>query len=149
MSDTVEEAVVRAIADDLEANAGLPPHTMVKFRRPRAVLPEDCPLLCVWWEAKNPDFTTTVLFDFQLTIGVSWQEESVEEAKTLVNDEYLSLSLMTNIKRCEARIRELSRDGWDVPNAWQILPAGTEYQRLTDGLVEGYAMAILVNTEER
>jgi hypothetical protein len=145
---TVEERVVEAIGLDLDLNAGLDAHDTLLYRRPRAVMPEDCPLLCVWWDSKDIDFLTTQKFHYSLAIGVSWQEETVEEAQTLMRDDVIARSLIRNIHKCEKRIEHIAINGWDIAPAWELLPQGTEYTRMEEGLVEGYAFVVQVAVSE-
>lgn len=138
------------MATDLDANAGLPSHLLVKYRRPRAVRPEDCPLLCVWLQDKTTNPQTTERFDSVLVVGISWQVEAVQEAVTLVEDDAVAEALIDALERIEERIRVWSREGVGVLEAWQITPSGAEYlpANLQQGLVEGYAVGVRVEVTE-
>jgi hypothetical protein len=144
--------IVLALAADLDANASLDPHSTVKGRRPRAILPEDCPLLVIWLDNKRPSPATTERFDGIITIGISWHEEAVEEAETLIDDEDLSWRLAENIERIEGRIRYLSRAGLgSLLNPWQLLPGAMDLVGplpQKEGLVEGYALEVTAEVTE-
>jgi hypothetical protein len=140
--DSVAKRLVDEIAADLATNAGLPAHTVAKYRRPRAILPDDCPLLCVWLEAKTPTPRTTKWFDSAMTIGVSWHEESVAEVETLVLDEDVALALMSSLEKIEARVRVLAAQG--LTDAWEVLPGESRYlgPEMQQSATEGFALAI-------
>lgn len=145
---TVARNLIDALAGDLESNAGLREHRTVKYRRPRIILPEECPLLVVWLEAKVPTPKTTVWFDSAITIGVSWHEETVDEVTTLIDNEDISISLMESLERIEERVRVLARDG--MSDSWQVLPGESRYlsPELQQGLTEGYALAVEARVTE-
>lgn len=142
--------VVDAITTDLNASAGLPSHSTIKYRRPRAILPDDCPLLIVWLQTKQPTPVETQNFDGEMSIGISWHVESVEEATTLVNDEATATALIDALERIEGRIRHLAKNGLGVGAAWQVIPGESLYlpPELAQGLNEGYATEALVTVTE-
>lgn len=149
MTDSLEQRIIDALVDDIEASAGLPIHTVVRYRRPRAVLPEELPMLVVWLASKETTPITTIRFSSTIQVGVSWHEQSVEEAETLVQDTSIGLALMTNIALIEDRVRAIeTAGGLPVPEAQEMLPSGTVYETLQDGLVEGYALSVLVRVTE-
>lgn len=144
---TLGKDLVKVLADDITANVSLAPHTVVKGRRPRKILPEDCPLLVLWLDNKRPRPVTTERFDGIITIGVSWHEAAVEEAETLVDDEELSWRLTDSIEAIEARVRVLSRLGLPpLLGPWQLLPGETT--PIQGGLVEGYALEVTAEVTE-
>lgn len=150
----MEQRVVKAIAADLEANAGLPPHLLVRYRRPRAILPADCPALVVWLVLMEQVARTTEWFDGTITVGISWHEEAVVEAQTLAENEGLSLRLIEALSLIRARLRVLSRTGLVDPataEAWQVLPGAVQYlaPEAAQGLTEGYVLEATVDVVER
>jgi hypothetical protein len=111
----------------------------------------------VWVVGKDPAPTVTLggaydtgSFFSDMTIGASWHEESVEQVKSLIEDEELSISLLMNQERIERRVRQLAKEGWTIPEAWEVSPAGSVYlpRDYQEGLTEGYATAITVRTRE-
>lgn len=146
---SVDIDLIDVIADALEASA-LPEHGLVKYRRPKAILPEMCPLLVVWVRYKEPARGTTTWYDSTITVGVSWHEESVEEAETLTPDEILSTSLLDNLDIIQTAIRDLCNSGSGVDEAWQMLPGFVSYMepRRETGLSEGYTCDVVINVTE-
>lgn len=142
--------IIDAIATDLNANADLPSHGTVKYRRPRAILPEDCPLLIVWLQTKNPTPVTTEYFDGEIGVGISWHIESVQEAVTLQNDEATATTLIDALEGIEGRIRHLARNGLGVGAAWDVRPGESLYlpPEMAQGLTEGYAHEATVTVQE-
>jgi len=144
---TVTRELIDAIAADLDAESGLPRHQTIRYRRPIAILPEDCPLLVVWLMEKDSAPQTTVRFDSVLRLGVSWHEETVEQAKTLVVDEEAASSLMDAIEAIEARARSWATSGLTngPDGAWELLPRRVEYippGEGSTGLTEGYGLMV-------
>jgi hypothetical protein len=153
VTDPVEQRIVSALANDLEDNAGLPSHLLVKYRRPRAILPADCPMLVVWLLFDRPAPLETETFQTVATIGISWHEETVEEAAKLSNDSEVSLALISALSKIKARLRALASAGLTDPavgEAWQVLPGETAYLSpdMAQGLVEGYALEAIVDLTE-
>jgi hypothetical protein len=142
--------VIDAVTLDLDTHAGLPKHATVRYRRPRAIMPDDCPLLVVWPITKSPTPQTTEVFDSVIQVAASWHVETVEEAQTLIDDEALSLELINAIEMIEARIRHMSINGIDVEQAWEVLPSDVLYlpPEMQAGLVEGYHASIVVRATE-
>jgi hypothetical protein len=150
-ADSVARRLAEGLAADFDASADLPAHMTLAGRRPRAILPEDCPVLVVWLDRKATSPESTERFDGQLVLGASWHEQAVEEAKTLVDNPGLSWSLLGAIERIEGRVRALARTGLaTVPEAWQIIPGDTQYvgPLPQQGLVEGYALEIVAAVTE-
>lgn len=170
VASPVETRVIDGIIADLNNNAGLPEHSTVYYRRPAAVLPENCPLLCVWMIRKvfgNPTNLST--YD-AMEIGITWQVDATERALTLFGpgegDEegaedrlWEARELFQDMKRIENRIRMLAGfAGYDVspvipgvPEMDTILPGGVNYipaESIETGLVEGYAMTVEVTVHE-
>lgn len=147
---TVEIDVIDALVADIEANADLPEHNTVKYRRPLAIVPEDCPLLVVWLVIGRPTRSTNVTFDSVLTVGVSWHVETVEQAQTLIEDPAKSAELLVALGKIRARVRELSRTTLGVEHAWEVLPSDTTYlpPEMQQGFTEGYGHEVLVQVTE-
>lgn len=147
MSDLVD-----AVADDLDANAGLPDHDTIRYRRPRAIMPDDCPLLVVWFASKDVSLEagTTDRFDKAYSIGVSYHVETVAEAQSLVNDPEMSKELMTVLEAIEARSHYLSTNGVGVSPVYQVLPGSSVYMapEMKDALVEGVVHEIVARASE-
>lgn len=153
--------IIDAIANDIENTADLPDHTVVKYERPWAVFPENCPLACYWLQRKVLAPMGTNRWDSAVIIGISWQWAAVEEMQTLVeNPEHTKENLMV-MGRIERRIKVLaSMQGdpgvpmpiqFDVPEAYQVLPAEMDFippSSIETGLVKGYAMGVQVNVGE-
>lgn len=170
----VEFRIVDAMVQDFLDHGELDTHedgtlTVVKYRRPVAVFPSDCPMLCVWLLDKTFGQPTNLKSHDPISIGVSWQEEAVERAETLIapgEDEaqgYAATeraeSLIRNLKHLERRVRSLAGfDGYEssphlvnVPELDMILPRDWDYlppQAVDTGLVEGYAMTVEVTVVE-
>lgn len=146
----IAQDVVDAIAADLDANAALATHTTVKYRRPRAILPADCPLLVVWLSGKGNAPQTTQRYDGEIVVGVSWHEQTVQEAQTLARDNTVALALLTALDKIEARVRHYGLNGIGVLAAWQVLPGDVLYlpPEMEQGLTEGYALEVNVRVTE-
>jgi hypothetical protein len=141
--------MIDSVVEDLNDNGDLPEHGTVKYRRPRVILPEDCPLMVVWLILDEPTPQTTKRFDTGWRIGVSWHEQAVDEAKTLTVDEALSLALIDAVEKIKARFRAIATGGLaDVPEAYEFLPGSTRYlaEELAQGLTEGYVTELLAAT---
>jgi len=156
--EPVEIRVIDALARELDL-AELPPHTTLRYRQPLAVMPSDCPLLTLWLIQKRYAAQTVAYYDSGLAIGISWQEEAIEQAETLVEDEDASRSLLRAMSIIEDVIFTVSINGLSVERVEQedgrekdavyavkplsidlSAPAGVE-----NGLVEGYAMTVEVD----
>lgn len=144
------KSIVDALATDLNNNANLGTHSTVKYRRPRAILPADCPLLVVWLQSKSPTPVTTEFFDGEISIGISWHVESVQEALTLQNDEATATALIDALEKVEGRIRYLAKNGLGVGAAWDVRPGESLYlpPEMAQGLTEGYAQEAIVTVTE-
>ena len=147
---TTEELVIDAIAADLEDNGDLVAHNLVKYRRPRAITPAVCPLMVVWLISKVSHPESNVRFGSDLTVGVSWHEETVAEAQTLINNEATARALLDARGKIEARFRELARIGLGTENAWELLPGGSAFlaPEMAQGLTEGYVLQANVRLSE-
>ena len=157
MSDyDLEIRIIDALTESLEHYADLPRHKTVRYRRPYAVLPEDCPLLCVWLMEKTFTPITTNTFDSAINIGISWQEQAVIEAQTLADNPRKAKELLEIMGRIQQHVRDLSvgdwsRSGGSVDEAYQLYPVRTDYfppMSIETGLVEGYLMTVRVNAQE-
>lgn len=147
---TLAKDIIDRLLTEIEAIETLPDHNTYLYRRPKSLLPEDTPALVIWLRAKTPNPVTTHWFDGIYTIGISWHEESVEETETQEMDPDLSENLMERIELIEQAIRTLSITGWDLGNAWQLVPGDTTYVEplRESGLTEGYTLDVLVNVTE-
>jgi hypothetical protein len=142
------------IVPDPALPAIVSPKTVKRYGRPRAVLPTDCPVLCVWMANKlRTPVETDPVHDARLVIGASWQIETIEEARTLVDDEANEIELLARMQDIERHVMKLAEDGWDVAGAWQITAGDSSYFRTPEGLeqgvTEGYALEVLVDVTER
>jgi len=147
----LEIRVVDALADYLENDAELPRHDVVKYRRPLAVLPDDCPLLCIWLIDKAFRPLTTNFFNGSMNLGISWQQASVMEAQTLRDNPKLAKELLEAIGRIQQSVRNVAVKGWDVLEAYQVYPMRVDYFQsmpVDTGLVEGYLMTVRVDVQE-
>ena len=146
---SLDKDIIVALADDMDANAGLPPHTTYPGRPP-ALQPDQCPALVVWLDGKRPTPVTTEWFDAIYTIGLSWHEASVEQAETLVSDQDLKWSLSEARDKIEDRIRKLAKAGIGVDAAWEVVPGESQYfgPPLQQGLTQGYAVEAIVKVTE-
>lgn len=142
---------VEKIAERVEA-VGLPEHQHVLYRRPRTIQPGDCPLLVVWFIAKEPNLTggTTDRFDNVMRIGVSWHEETVDEAQTLIDNPEISVALMDALERIETASRKMSKDGLGDDRIYEVLPGASAYvpPEMEEGLVEGVVHEVLCRVSE-
>lgn len=150
---SVYQELVDAIHADLEANAGLPDHgDAVLYRRPRSIRPQDCPLLCVYVAAIVPKLQggTTVTFDSEVTVGVSWHQGAVDEAQTMVLNDQTSIDCLAALEKIQDRIRALSTDGIDVLACHEVLPGISTPNdvALATGLVVGYSTSVLCEIVE-
>lgn len=144
------QQIIDGIALDLDTYAGLPDHSTIKYRRPRAILPADCPMLVCWLLGKSPRPLTTERFDSEISIGVSWHLETIVEAQTLERDTDKSIELIDALERIEDRVRLLAANGVDVDAAYQVLPGEVAYlpPEMQQGLTEGYALEVNVRVTE-
>lgn len=154
MSEDLEVRVIDAIAEDINGHAGLPKHETVRYARPLVVLPADCPILCVWLLQKAMAPRTTNYFDSTIAVGVSWQVWTERESQTLQEDEPRRKKMLKDMLAIQARIRYLGVHGLseEIGEAYEFLPVGVDYtppSSLDTGLVEGYAMTVHVNVQER
>lgn len=148
----LEIRIIDAITADLNNNAGLPKHQTVRYTRPVVVVPEDCPLLCVWLVGKRMTPRTTEDVDSIITIGVSWQVWVEETIATLQENPERSKDMLKVLASLQQRIRTIWREGWDIPEAYEIWPDSVDYvpsSSLETGLVQGYAMTVRVGVQEQ
>ena len=159
---SLHKDIIDAIADDLDNHAKLPNHGTLRYKRPRAIQPDDCPLLVVWLVQKltQGEGNTTHWWTSLVRVAASWHEEVIEEAETLQHDEAEAIRMLDAVEKIETRVRWLSRKGLLVPEgagdhhptveAWQVTPGGVRYEppEMETGLVEGYAVDILVDVTE-
>lgn len=148
MTATLEQSIIDALVTDLNSSASLPAHSTVKYRRPRAIMPEDCPLMVVWLLGKAPTPKTTEWFDSQISIGVSWHEETVADAETLMTNEEVAVTLMNARSKIEARVRALAKVG--LSDAWEVVPGISQFlpPEMQQGLTEGYALEVITRVTE-
>lgn len=145
--------LIEAIHADLEANADLPDHETQLYLRPRAIIPEDCPLLVVWVidDVPNLSLGTTVTFDYTVSVGVSWHVQVTEDAETMVRNDEVVLDALAVLERIRNRIRVMSTDGIGVDACHEVLPgiSTPNAPALATGLVEGYATSVLCSIVEK
>ena len=125
----------------------------IKYRRPRAILPENCPLLCVWVMRERIEPQTNTRYETIVWLGVSWHEAAVDSAETLEMNEDRALSLMRAVNAIKGVTMRLGVSGWDVPGASEVWPTSVSWQGsmgniLDTGLVEGYAVEVQVRAKE-
>ena len=158
MTDALEIRLIDVITAHCESDASLPAHQTVKYTRPVVVLPDDCPLLCVWLVAKESAPYTTDNDDSKISIGVSWQVEAVDRAETLMEDPKRSKETISAVFRLQAALRDIFQRGWlaatgtDIPEAYDGALVNVDYTpptSLETGLVEGYALTVRVLCQER
>lgn len=154
MSEDLEVRIIDQIAADIDSNAGLPKHETVRYARPLVVLPDDCPILCVWLLQKAMAPRTTNYYDSVIAVGVSWQVWTERESQTLQEDEPRRKKMLKDMLAIQARVRYLGIHGLseNIDEAYEFLPVGVDYtppSSLDTGLVEGYAMTVHVNVQER
>jgi hypothetical protein len=145
----LDRDIIEGIADDLDANAGLPPHVTIRGRRPLAIQPDDCPVLVVWLDSKVAVPRTTVRFDADYTIGISWHEATVDEVESLVRDEDIGWTLSENREKIEDRLRYLATNS-PVASAWEMKPGESTYigPLPNQGMVHGFAVEAIVSVTE-
>jgi hypothetical protein len=153
MNPLAVRLIDRITAALLESRVDLHPESVVKYRRPRAILPRDCPLLCIWLQNKDLENLDTGSFHFVNRIGASWHEEAIEQVSQLDDDPSVPISLLQNIEKIERRMMKLCHQGAKVETgwpkeAWELRPGGTEYLGINEALTEGYAVGITVRTRE-
>lgn len=154
----VEVALIDAMVADLEANGGLGEDVLiVKYRRPRIILPEDCPVLVVALDESGSVEAPkgTVRFTSLVPIALEWHEAAVEEVRTLVDDPDLSVSLITNAGLVRARARKwaietgaLGGVSLGVAGVDELGPAAMIPFVLEDGFVEGIRLIVQVTITE-
>jgi hypothetical protein len=122
------------------------------------VIPDDCPLLCVWLLAKESAPYTTDNDDSKISVGVSWQVEAVDRAETLMENPARSKATLEDVNRIQAALRDIFQRGWlaatggDIPEAYDGALINVDYTpptSLETGLVEGYALTVRVMCQER
>jgi hypothetical protein len=145
----LDKEIILGIADDLDGNAGLPPHVTIRGRRPLAIQPDDCPVLVVWLDSKRAVPRTSIRYDADYIIGVSWHEATTEEVETLNRDEEIGWSLSENRGKIEARLRYLSGNS-PVASAWEMKPGESTYigPLPNQGMVHGFAVEAIVSVTE-
>lgn len=154
MSTDLTIEVIDAIANEIGSISGLPRHTEVRYRRPVAVFPEDCPLLCIWPMGKNLVLRTTEWYDASYTIGVSWQEPAVNRATQLSDDPEGAKALLHALGLIEEKLRTLGRSTTPleaVPAVHGLYPSSVTYlpgPEMETGLVEGYVVTVQVDLVE-
>lgn len=144
--------IVDALTDAIEENAAIPEHNVQKYERPAAVLPEDCPILVVWYLGKTFAPHTTNYFDERIAFGVSWQVSDVERAVTMQDQRERAMADLENIEQIEQALRDLSIQGWDIAPAYDMFPVSTDPeppQTLETGLVRGYSILVQVMAQQR
>jgi hypothetical protein len=146
--------IIDAMVDDFEL-AELPRHNTTRYKVPAAILPEDCPLLVVRLISKASGPMTVKERMGQITVEVSWHEEAVERAETLMDDPDAARSQLDAIEVLEQRVwlmeRATQETQFDVPEANRVMTAAVNYQRgqpVETGLVEGYAMTVQIDVTE-
>jgi hypothetical protein len=155
---SLDEQIIDALIDDVEANAELPGHLTVRYRRPPAITPEMCPVLVGWLLRKIPVPRTTAYpggghHSAVWVVGLSWHEAVVEEAVTLVEDVDAARSLSRARAAIEERIQVGSPGGVPgVLGAWEVLPGDSDYvwpdPELQTGLTEGYVVQAVIKVTE-
>lgn len=152
----LEIEIVDKLSAFLADNVDLPPYTLQKYRRPRAVLPDDCPLLTIWLVHKGMLAATTNNFDSRINIGISWQIDATDRATTLEEDEDAARDLLRQVGEIQHWIRYLGVHGWPegetISEAYEVLPLSVDYlppMALETGLIEGYAMTVQVAVVEQ
>jgi hypothetical protein len=156
--DPLEIRVMEALLaefDELE----LPAHFTAAFVRPRLVLPEDCPLLCVYPMQKAYIAENVVEFTSAAAYGVSWQEEQVDRLETLIDDPERAKGMIRAVATIEGCILRLSQTGLTVKEVetpdgrredavYAVLPIGwdlSEPAGVEEGAVSGYAFTLEVD----
>lgn len=154
LDEDLEIRIIDGIVEYIDASGRMPTHDTVRYTRPVAVFPEDCPLLCVWLLNKGTAPRTTNYYDNVISIGLSYQVEAVERAETLKENPERSIELLRVMGILQKLMRTLGKDGdlgATCPEAYELYPADVDYTpptSLETGLVEGYAMTIRVMTQE-
>lgn len=153
MTDDLEIRLIDTITQYLNNSGDLPQHSTVIYTRPVVVLPEDCPLMCVWLLAKEAAPRTTDEDDALISIGISWQIEAVARAETLRESPERSREALGATLTIQRLMRALFQHGWaqvasqDIPEAYDGWVANADYTpptSLETGLVEGYALTVRV-----
>lgn len=144
--------IMDALVAEVESQSpGLPTHTTVKYRRPVAVFPEDCPLLVCSPLQEALALRTTEWFDGTLLLGISWQEEAVQRATQLVEDPERAKQLVRNASLIARACRNIGRRISPLPTVdvvHGLYPTALNYlpgPEVETGLVEGYLVAVQVD----
>ena len=155
MSVGLAKSIIDKIAEDLETNGGLAEHFTVKYRRPRAILPMQCPLLVVWLVRKQPTPLTTEMFDGNVIVGCSWHQATIDEAQQTptgiaARNTETGEEMMAAIGKIEERMRYLAKNGIGLQECWEVLPGEVSYvsPEMSQGLTDGYEMAVICKVTE-
>jgi hypothetical protein len=162
--ESLEIRIIDALERQINASPHLAPHQTVLYKRPRAVLPGDCPLLAIFLIQKAFTAETVTYYDTALAVGVTWQEEGNEEVTTLVDEPDMAKSQLRAISAIEEVILRLSIEGLEVERvevddgtgreadaAYAVYPVGVDLSdpiQVEEGLVEGYAMTVEVDATQ-
>lgn len=155
MSEDLEVRLVDALVDEIKNNAELStPKSIVKYGRPVAVFPKDCPVLCVWLIGKAISPVTTNYVDGQISIGISWQVGAPDRVEQLKVNEERRRKTLKEMLSIQARMRWLHVHGFGatISECYELIPLGVDYlppTSLETGLVEGYAMTVRADVQER
>lgn len=154
---SLDSDIVDAIAEDLQTDTDLPtPKTLHLYLRPLALLPTQCPALVVWLEQELPILArgTTVRFEYEYTVGVSWHEATIQDAVTVRRSPETMRRLLDVKEIIRNRIHALASGALDpirAPQAWSLMPGGSRYFQTPreEGLTEGFSFSVLVRTTQR
>lgn len=149
--DDVYVRVVDALVEDLVTNAQIEPRTVVRYKRPLIVMPDECPLLSVSVGQKVPTGFPNMQQDSDISVAIIYWSPAVDQVKSLIDNPDWAADDLRTIGRIEARIRHLAFIGWDVYEAWSVLPGMSELippPEIAAGAVEGYAMTVVVSVTE-
>lgn len=149
MTDPLIRRVLEALAGAIE-ELSLPDHSVLIGRRHPLPTPDLCPLLNVWAELKVATPQTTQWYDSQITVAVAWMEQAVQEIETLIGDPDIAWAIAEPIELIEAEMRRRAATDIGLTEAWLVQPGRTTYVEpaLAAGLVDGYALEVLVNVTE-
>jgi hypothetical protein len=162
LPETLEIRIIDALERELNLSPSLPEHSTIKYKRARAVLPADCPLLQLFLVQKVFTAETNMYFDDALAIGITWQQEGVQEASTLIDDPELAKDMLRATSALEEVIFRLAmnglevervedEDGREMDNVYAVYPVSidlSEPAQVEEGLVEGYALTIEVDATQ-
>jgi hypothetical protein len=162
--ESLEIRIIDALEREVNKSPHLPDHGTVLYKRARAVLPSDCPLLQIFLVQKLTTAETVVYFDNAIGVGIVWQEEGVQEVTTLIDDPEAAKSQLRAISAIEEVIFRLGIDGLAVEpvevddgsgreadQTYAIFPVSidlSEPVQVEEGLVEGYAMTVEVDVTQ-